>query len=88
MREWSSRSRNPSPGAEAIDGAPEGETALGLWQAVYRNKRAPLSIRMRAATIAIQYGSPRLAVTGVLRDDAGFVAALERAIERSGNAMR
>jgi hypothetical protein len=41
-------------------------------------------IRMRAATIAIQYGSPRLAVTGVLRDDAGFVAALERAIGRSG----
>jgi hypothetical protein len=33
---------------------------------------------MRAATIAIQYETPRLAVTGVLRDDAGFAAQLER----------
>jgi hypothetical protein len=41
----------PQPEAEAIDGAPEGETALGLLQATYRKKRA-----------AIQYGSPRLAV--------------------------
>jgi hypothetical protein len=68
--------------------APEGETALGLLQAIYRNKRAPLSVRMRAATIAIQYESPRLAVTGVLRDDAGFAAQLERAIARSGVAPK
>jgi hypothetical protein len=70
--------------AVAVESAPDGETALALLQAIYKNKLAPLSVRMRAATIAIQYESPKLAVTGYLRDDAGFAAALERAIERSG----
>jgi hypothetical protein len=63
--------------------APEGRTALELLQEVYRNKLAPLSVRMRAATIAIQYETPKLAVTGYLRDDAGFAAALDRALARS-----
>jgi hypothetical protein len=63
--------------------APDGETALGLLQAVYRNKQVPLSTRMRAATIAIQYEVPKLAVTGYMRDDASFAVALERAIQRS-----
>jgi hypothetical protein len=42
---------------------------------------------MRAATIAVQYESPRLAVTGVLRDDAGFAAQLERALARSAKVI-
>jgi hypothetical protein len=63
--------------------APDGETALGLLQAVYRDKRTPLHTRMRAATIAIQYETPKLAVTGYLRDDATFAQALDRAIARS-----
>jgi hypothetical protein len=33
---------------------------------------------------ALPFERPNLAVTGVLRDDAGFAAQLERAIERSG----
>ena len=68
---------------EAAQSAPDGETALGLLQEVYRNKRVPLSTRMRAATIAIQYEVPKLAVTGYMRDDASFAVALERAIQRS-----
>jgi hypothetical protein len=68
---------------EAAELAPDGETALGLLQEVYRNKRVPLHTRMRAATIAIQYETPRLAVTGVVRDDEGFAHQLEKAIARS-----
>jgi hypothetical protein len=68
---------------EAAQSAPDGETALGLLQAVYRNKQVPLNTRMRAATIAIQYETPKLAVTGYMRDDASFAVALERAIQRS-----
>jgi len=63
--------------------APDGETALGLLQAIYRDKRTPLHTRVRAATIAIQYEVPKLAVTGYMRDDASFAVALERAIQRS-----
>jgi hypothetical protein len=67
--------------------APDGETALGLLQEVYRNKRVPLSTRMRAATIAIQYETPKLAVTGYVHDDQSFALALDRAIQRA-NAAR
>jgi hypothetical protein len=68
---------------EAAELAPDGETALALLQEVYRNKRVPLSTRMRAATIAIQYEVPKLAVTGYVHDDQSFAVALDRAIERS-----
>jgi len=68
---------------EAEQLAPDGETALGLLQEVYRNKRVPLSTRMRAATIAIQYETPKLAVTGYVNDTASFAQALDRAIQRS-----
>jgi hypothetical protein len=68
--------------------APDGETALELLQAIYKNKLAPLPVRMRAASIAVQYESPKLAVTGYIKDDATFAAALERALIRSNAAMR
>jgi hypothetical protein len=74
--------------AEAMQSAPNGDTALGLLQAIYRNKLAPLPVRMRAATIAIAYEVPKLAVTGYIKDDATFAAALERALTRSNAAMR
>jgi hypothetical protein len=63
--------------------APVGETALGLLQAVYRDKRVPLPTRMRAATIAVAYETPKLCATAIMRDENAFAGALERAIQRS-----
>jgi len=52
-------------------------------QAVYRNTQQPLAVRMRAATIAIAYESPRLAVTAYLSNPDDFGARLDKAIEKS-----
>jgi hypothetical protein len=59
-------------------------TSLDLLQAVYRNPDVPLSVRMRAAGMAIPYEMPRLSVVASIHDPAGFAERLERAIERSG----
>jgi hypothetical protein len=45
-------------------------------------------VRTRAATIAVQYESPKLAVTGYVRDESSFAAVLERALMRSNAAMK
>ena len=50
--------------------------------ALYRNPEVPLPVRMKAATIAIEYEFPRLAVTATV--NAGdFADQLEKAVERS-----
>jgi hypothetical protein len=64
--------------------APDGETALALLQAVYRNKQVPLPVRMRAASLAIPFEAPRLSAMAVTSMNANdFAAALDRAIARS-----
>jgi hypothetical protein len=59
-------------------------SSLDLLQAVYRNPDVPLSVRMRAAGMAIPYEFPKLSVVASVNDPEGFAERLERAIQRSG----
>jgi hypothetical protein len=59
-------------------------TSLEFLQAVYRNNDLPLSVRMRAAAIAINFESPKLAVIGHVAEDGSFAERLDRALSRSG----
>ena len=61
--------------------------ALELLQAVYRNAEVPLSVRMRAASIALPYEKPKLAVTAMVSGE-DFATMLDKAIERSGTATK
>ena len=59
-------------------------TSLDLLRAVYMNAELPLSVRMRAAGMAIPYEYPKLSVVASVNDPDGFAERLERAIQRSG----
>jgi hypothetical protein len=66
---------------------PDGETALELLQAIYKNKLAPLSLRMRAARECLPYENPRLSAMAITSmDEHSFARALDRAIARSNGA--
>jgi hypothetical protein len=59
-------------------------SALSYLQSIYRDPLQPTGVRMRAASIAINFESPKLAVVGHINDDASFAERLERALARSG----
>jgi hypothetical protein len=63
--------------------APDGETALGLLQSVYRDKRVPLHTRMKAAKECLPFETPKLGIVGYVHEAGTFAQALERAITRS-----
>jgi hypothetical protein len=65
----------------------EPQSALEYLQDIYKGRREPDHVRTRAAALALPFENPRLAVTGVLRDDAGFAAQLERALARSAKVI-
>jgi len=65
----------------------ETETALDVLRAVYRDLTQPLTVRMRAAALALPFEAPKLSAAMSNMDPAAFAAQLERAIARS-NAVR
>jgi hypothetical protein len=68
--------------------SPEPElNALTYLQSIYRNPLEPTSVRMRAAALAIQFESPKLAVTAHVADE-NIGTRLEQAIERSRHASK
>src|SRR5262249_52267503 len=68
---------------------PEGETSLKLLQAIYKDKKQPLNVRVRCAIEALQYEVPKLSATAIATlDGKTFAAALERCIERSKGPPR
>ena len=65
---------------------PPGALSLEFLQTIYRSAAQPMARRMKAASIAIQYESPKLAVTAVVNDQS-IVAQLHRAIQRSAKVI-
>jgi hypothetical protein len=64
------------------------EDAHSLLKSVYQNPAVPLSVRMKAASIAIEYERPSLKATAIVPMGGDFAARLERAIERSNGGSR
>ena len=65
---------------------PPGALSLEFLQAIYRSATQPMARRLKAASIAIGYESPKLAVTAVVEGSDSLAARLNRAIERSARA--
>jgi hypothetical protein len=66
---------------------PPGALSLEFLQAIYRSSTQPMARRLKAASIAIAYESPKLAVTAVLTDGDDAARAIERARMRSAKVI-
>jgi hypothetical protein len=63
---------------------PEGETSLQLLQAIYRNRKQPLNVRVRCAVEALAHEYPKVSAVQVSHmNGQDFAEALDRAIQRS-----
>jgi hypothetical protein len=63
------------------------EDALTFLRAVYQHPKIPLPVRMRAASMAIEYERPALKAV-IVGSGEDFATRLDRAIERSGVAPK
>jgi len=72
------------PRPSAIEIPPDG-ISLDLLRAVYRNSSIPLSVRIRAAGLAIPYDTPRLMVTAQVNEN-NFAELLDRRLRRMEEA--
>jgi hypothetical protein len=60
--------------------------AHGYLVKVYRDKREPTHVRMRAAALALEVEKPKLKAAAILYT-ASFAVSLEKAIERTAPAL-
>jgi hypothetical protein len=65
---------------------PPGALSLEFLQAMYRSATQPMARRLKAASIAIQYESPKLSATLAVQANDSFAARLQAAIARSNGA--
>jgi hypothetical protein len=65
---------------------PPGALSLEFLQAIYRSATQPMARRMKAASIAIAYESPKLSATLAVQADDSWAAKLKNAIARSSKA--
>jgi hypothetical protein len=72
------------PRPSEIEIPPDG-ISLDLLRAVYRNSSIPLSVRIRAAGLAIPYDTPRLMVTAQVNEN-NFAELLDRRLRRMEEA--
>jgi hypothetical protein len=69
---------------EKVEEGPEGETSLQLLQAIYKNRKQPLNVRVRCAIEALAHEYPKVSAVQVSHmNGQDFASALERAIARS-----
>lgn len=60
----------------------DGANALAFLQAIYRDRQAPLSVRMKAAIEALPFESPKLSATAIVQGQ-DFAALLEARLKRT-----
>jgi hypothetical protein len=61
----------------------EPASALEYLQDIYKGKREPDHVRMKAARECLAFETPKLSATAIMHDENAFAIQLERAIQRS-----
>jgi hypothetical protein len=62
-------------------------SSLDFLRAIYLNEELPLSVRMRAASVALPFEMPKLSAVAVMNGD-DFGSRMDRAIARSRGEMK